>query len=341
MNKTAIIGAGSWGTALAVTLAENCPNVLLWSRRKELCRTINETRVNQDYLPGVTIPSNVTLTADLEEAVRQKDMLALVVPSHTVRDMARQIAPYTKKETIVISCAKGLEEKTYQRMTQILQEELPHCHAAVLSGPNHAEEVGRKIPSATVVSAQKRQVAEAAQDLFMTRFLRVYTNPDVVGVELGGALKNIIALGAGIADGLGFGDNTIAALMTRGISEIARLGIAMGADPLTFAGLSGIGDLMVTCTSRHSRNRSLGVELGKGKKLSEVLAGMHMVAEGVRTTRTAWELAQQYGVEMPITNQAYNVLFEEKDPRAAVVDLMRRGRTHETEDIVSDKYETW
>lgn len=341
MKKTAVIGAGSWGTALAVTLAQNCPEVTLWSRRKQLCETIDETRINADYLPGVKIPPNVNLTADLEAAVQGKSNLVLVVPSHTVRAIAKQVASFTKKDTIVISCAKGLEEDTHQRMSEILQTELPHCHAAVLSGPNHAEEVGRQVPSATVISAQERRVAEAAQDLFMTKFLRVYTNPDLVGVELGGALKNVIALGAGITEGLGYGDNTIAALMTRGITEIGRLGMAMGADPITFAGLSGIGDLMVTCTSKHSRNRNLGVELGQGKKLQDILSGMRMVVEGVRTTRTAWELGKQYGVEMPITNQAFHVLFEDKDPRTAVEDLMQRGRKHETEEIISKKYETW
>jgi glycerol-3-phosphate dehydrogenase (NAD(P)+) len=341
MKNVAVIGAGSWGTALTLALAENCSQVDLWARRAELCRAIRENRENPDYLPGVLIPPQVVVTSDLEAAVYKKTALILVVPSHTVRNIARQIAPLVNSGTLVVSCAKGVEEDTNQRMSEILQQELPGCEVAILSGPNHAEEVGRKIPSATVLSAEKRVIAEAAQDLFMTRFLRVYTNPDLVGVELGGALKNVIALGAGISDGLGFGDNTKAALMTRGLTEIARLGMKMGADPLTFAGLSGIGDLMVTCSSSHSRNRNLGIEIGRGRKLAEILAGMRMVVEGVRTTRAAWQLAERHQVEMPITQQAYNVLFADKDPRQAVVDLMQRGRRHEMEEIVSSKFKTW
>jgi glycerol-3-phosphate dehydrogenase (NAD(P)+) len=341
MNKTAVIGAGSWGTALTLALAENCSQVDLWARRPELCYSVKETRENPDYLPGVKIPGHVNVTSDLEEAVWNKEALALVVPSHTVREIARQLSPYLKNNTIVISCAKGVEENTLQRMSEVLQEELPHCQAAVLSGPNHAEEVGRRVPTATVVSAKTRIVAEAVQDLFMTGFLRVYTNPDITGVELAGALKNVIALGTGICDGLGFGDNTKAALMTRGLTEIARLGMKMGADALTFAGLAGVGDLIVTCTSQHSRNRSLGVELGRGRQLKEILPGMRMVAEGVRTTRAAWQLAQQYGVEMPISQQAYHVLFNNKNPRQAVGELMERGKTHEMEEIVPTIYQTW
>ncbi len=341
MKKVAVIGAGSWGTALTLPLAENCPQVDLWVRRFELCRSIQEAGINQDYLPGVRIPANVTVTSDLEAAISGKDVLVLVVPSHNVRTMARQIAPFLKKDTIIINCAKGMEEDTLLRISEILLEELPHCRPAVLSGPNHAEEVGRMIPSATVVSAHTKAVAEIVQDLFMTSFFRVYTNPDFLGVEISGALKNVIALGAGISDGLGFGDNTKAALMTRGLSEIARLGLKMGANPLTFAGLAGIGDLVVTCTSNHSRNRNLGIELGMGHKLQEVLTEMRMVAEGVRTTRAAWQLAKLHGEEMPITEQVYEVLFNLKNPRQAVEDLMRRGRRHEMEEIVSDKCQAW
>lgn len=341
MRSVGVIGAGSWGTALVPALAVNCPQLRLWARRPELCRAIRDTRQNEDYLPGVMIPEHVDITADLEAAVRDTDALVLVVPSHTVRAIARQVAPYIKKGTIVVNCAKGVEEDTLQRMSEVLLEELPDCLPAVLSGPNHAEEVGHRIPSATVVSAGTRVVAEAVQDLFMTPFFRVYTNPDFLGVELSGALKNVIALSAGISDGLGFGDNTKAALMTRGLTEIARLGMSMGADPLTFAGLAGIGDLVVTCTSKHSRNRSLGIELGRGRKLDEILAGMRMVAEGVRTTRAAQKLADRHGVEMPISQQAYEVLFNHKDPRRAVEDLMSRGRRHEMEEIVSSKYKTW
>lgn len=342
MKQVAVIGAGSWGTALSLTLAQNCPSVTMWARREELAVQISNTKENTDYLPGVILPEQVSVTSDMEQAVREKDVVLLVVPSHTVRATARLIAPYLKQNAIIVSCAKGLEEETFLRMSEVLVEELPqHTHTAVLSGPNHAEEVGRRIPSATVVSAGKRQAAETVQDLLMTPFFRAYTNPDMAGVELGGALKNVIALSAGIAEGLGFGDNTKAALMTRGLTEIARLGMRMGADILTFAGLSGIGDLVVTCTSRHSRNRYLGVEIGRGKTANEVLSSMRMVVEGVRTTGAAWQLSQRYAVEMPITCQTHRILFENKDPRTAVEDLMRRGRTHEMEEIVSGKYGDW
>src|SRR5690554_5892016 len=231
MKNAAVIGAGSWGTALALVLAENCDNVTLWARREELCQQISKTRENTDYLPGVLLPQNVSVTADLERAVYKKDALVLVVPSHTVRTIVRQIAPLLKECPIVVNCAKGLEEDSYCRMSQILEQELPQCPPVILSGPNHAEEVSRRIPSATVVSAKERKVAEAAQRLFMTHRLRVYTNPDVVGVELGGSLKNVIALAAGASDGLGYGDNTKAAIVTRGLTEIARLGSQMGASP--------------------------------------------------------------------------------------------------------------
>lgn len=341
MKTISVIGAGSWGTALSLALHENCPDITLWARREKLCEDIEQSRENREYLPGVTLPDSLTVTADMEKAVKEKDALALVVPSHTVRHIARQAAPYVTPGTVIISCAKGLEEKTHLRMSEVLREELPLCRIAVLSGPNHAEEVSRRIPSATVVSADSRKLAEAVQDLFMTSFLRVYTNPDLLGVELAAALKNVIALGVGISDGLGFGDNTKAALMTRGITEIARLGQKQGADLMTFAGLAGIGDLVVTCTSRHSRNRQFGMELGRGKTADQVLAEMRMVAEGVKTTAAARELAEKNGVEMPITSQVYAVLYQGKPPRQAVETLMKRGKTHEQEDIVSGKYNKW
>ncbi len=335
MNKVAIIGAGSWGTALSVVLADKCEKVTLWTRRRELCLSIREDRQNRDYLPGLTLPTNVYATDDLAEAVSDKDILVLVTPSHAIRATARMLSPLLREGTILVNCAKGLEEETLLRMSAVLAEELPAHPVSVLSGPNHAEEVGRHIPTATVVSAADQALAKLVQDLFMTPYFRVYTNRDLVGVELAGALKNVIALGAGVTDGLGFGDNTKAALMTRGLTEIARLGIRLGADSLTFAGLAGIGDLMVTCTSTHSRNRSLGFALGQGGKLEEILAGMRMVAEGVRTTRAAWNLAEQNGVEMPITWEIFQVLFKNKDPRSAVESLMKRGKANEKEDIIS------
>ncbi|MCL5981682.1 MAG: NAD(P)H-dependent glycerol-3-phosphate dehydrogenase [Firmicutes bacterium] len=339
--RVAVIGAGGWGTALTVVLAANHQNVTLWARRGELCLSMRETRENIAYLPGLTLPVNLQITSDLEQAVQGKEALVLAVPSHAVRTTARLLSPYIGRDTMVVNCAKGLEEGSQLRLSDVLRSELPQLKVAVLSGPNHAEEVGRRIPTATVVSSADRAVAEAAQDLLMTPFFRVYTNPDLVGVELGGALKNVIAIGAGISEGLGFGDNTKAALMTRGLVEIARLGVRLGADPLTFAGLSGIGDLAVTCTSRHSRNRNLGFALGAGKKLEEALAGMQMVVEGVRTTQAAWLLAQKHDTEMPITGELYQVLFAGKEPRAAVEALMLRSRTHELEEIASYSQKTW
>ncbi|MGI6659513.1 MAG: NAD(P)H-dependent glycerol-3-phosphate dehydrogenase [Dethiobacteraceae bacterium] len=341
MKEVTVIGAGSWGTAIAVVLAHNCQQVTLWTRRDELCRQINSSRENSDYLPGVKLPANVVATADLSAAVNNKEAIVLVVPSHTVRSMVQQIAPLLKNSPIMVSCAKGLEESTLFRMSEVIEQEMPGCRLAVLSGPNHAEEVGRLVPSATVVSSRERRTAEAVQELFMTQWLRVYTNPDIIGVELGGSLKNVIAVAAGIADGLSYGDNTKAALMTRGISEIARLGMQMGAEALTFAGLSGIGDLMVTCTSRHSRNRKLGFEIGKGRKLDEVVSGMRMVAEGVRTTHAARDLAQRYEVEVPITEQVYQVLFYGKDPHQAVIDLFSREKTYEMEEQVASNLKDW
>jgi glycerol-3-phosphate dehydrogenase (NAD(P)+) len=335
MKEISVIGAGGWGTALSVVLAQNCEKVTLWARRGELSQLIRETGQNPDYLPGVVLPENVFATSDLEEAVRGRDTLVLAAPSHAVRAIARLMVPFIGEGTVLVNCAKGLEEDTLLRMSAVLEQELPACRVSVLSGPNHAEEVSRFIPTATVVSATDPLLAEQIQDLFMTPNFRVYTNKDLVGVELGGALKNIIALGTGISDGLGFGDNTKAALMTRGLTEIARLGVRLGADPLTFAGLSGIGDLVVTCTSKHSRNRSLGFALGRGKGLEEILIGMRTVAEGVRTTQAACSLARQNGVEMPITNVIYNIMFKGKDPLAGVEELMKRGRTHEKEDIIS------
>lgn len=341
MKSAVVIGAGSWGSALSMVLAENLPHVTLWIRRRELYLSIKEKKENTYYLPGVFLPDHVELTNDMEEAVHAKDVVVLAVPSHALRETACLLKPFIKAGTVLVNCAKGIEAGTLLRMSAVLEEELPLSPSAVLSGPNHAEEVGRRIPSATVVSAKELSVAEKVQELFMTPFFRVYTNPDLVGVELGGALKNVIALGSGISDGLGFGDNTKAALITRGLTEITRLGKCMGANPLTFAGLSGVGDLVVTCISKHSRNHNLGLDLGMGKKLQDVLAGTRMVAEGVRTTQAAWLLAQQYGVEMPITNQTYQVLFSQKEPRAAVEELMRRIGKHEREELVSYRKESW
>jgi glycerol-3-phosphate dehydrogenase (NAD(P)+) len=333
-----VIGSGSWGTALAVMLSKKGYNVNLWSWLEEESRRLAETRENIDFLPGVLIPSNVQCTWDIEECVRNVDVVVNAVPSHAVRNTIQKLKRFIHQGQVIVNVSKGLEESTLLRLSQVIKDEIPYAKIAVLSGPSHAEEVARDIPTTSVVASKERKIAEFVQDVFMNPKFRVYTNPDIIGVELGGALKNVIALSAGICDGLGFGDNTKAALMTRGITEIARLGINLGAKLETFAGLSGIGDLIVTCTSMHSRNRRAGILIGKGKSLEEALKEVHMVVEGVNTTRAAYKLAQKNNVEMPIVNEAYNVLFNYKSPKTAVVDLMMRSKTHEMKEVVMEKY---
>ncbi|KXS42311.1 MULTISPECIES: NAD(P)H-dependent glycerol-3-phosphate dehydrogenase [unclassified Candidatus Frackibacter] len=340
MEKVAVIGGGSWGSALAIVLAQNGYQVNLRDISPEQVEEINDKRSNNNYLPGVKFPDNITATTDLEEAVKDVGLVVVVVPSHVIREVAKELKGLISADTLVVSATKGIEDKTYHRMSEVLKDELrPELHddIAVLSGPSHAEEVSRGIPTTVVVASQSRQLAERIQDIFMSDTFRVYTNPDIVGVELGGALKNIIAIAAGIADGLGYGDNTQAALITRGLTEIKRLGIALGADPMTFAGLSGMGDLVVTCASQHSRNRRLGTKIGSGKSLEEALDEMVMVAEGVRTAKAAYHLARDRQVEVPIINKAYEVLFKGKDPQQGVNELMQRGKKHEIEEVVSNK----
>ncbi|MGB9802582.1 NAD(P)H-dependent glycerol-3-phosphate dehydrogenase [Desulfofundulus sp.] len=335
-QKVAILGAGSWGTALAVLLAGKGIQVDMWSRREDLAAQINAEGQNSRYLPGVYLPPNVRVTTELSSVVKNARAVIFSVPSHAFREALRSSLPYLPAGAILINAAKGIEEDSLLTLSQVFAAEAGEEDSnryVVLSGPSHAEEVGRGIPTAVVVAGRDMSVVEAAQDLLMTGNFRVYTNPDVAGVELGGALKNIIALGTGIADGLGFGDNTKAALMTRGLAEMTRLGLAMGANPLTFAGLAGVGDLIVTCTSMHSRNRRAGIEIGRGKSLSEAVASVQMVVEGVRTTRAAYRLAARHRVEMPITEQMYRVLFEGLPPREAVVNLMSRGRRREMEEV--------
>lgn len=330
MAEVAVYGAGSWGTAIAVMLAKAGRQAVLIGRNDLQIAAMREHRVNQHYLPGIDLPEKLDITTDL--AALSAPAVIFSVPSHAVRQAAGLVRPYLTPESIIVNTAKGLEEGSHLRLSQVLGAELPGHAVAVLSGPSHAEEVGAEMPT-TVVVAAETGVAEAVQDLMMNPSFRVYTNPDIVGVELGGALKNIIALCTGIADGLGFGDNTRAALMTRGLAEIARLGVAMGGHPLTFAGLAGVGDLIVTCTSRHSRNHRAGVALGEGKPLAQVLAEVGMVVEGVRTTRVAYELGRERGISMPITEQAFQVLFGGVEPKQAVAELMQRGKTHELEEV--------
>ncbi|MGI9952864.1 NAD(P)H-dependent glycerol-3-phosphate dehydrogenase [Moorellaceae bacterium AZ2] len=327
--KITVLGAGSWGTALAVLLARKGFQVILWARRAELAHRLKENKENTDYLPGVVLPDSLTVETDVARALCEADVVVFSVPSQAVRETARRVKPYLKPEAVVVNTAKGLELDSGLRLSQVLTEEGIE-RLAVLSGPSHAEEVGRGLPTTVVVASRRRRIAEYVQDIFMCPSFRVYTNPDLVGVELGGALKNIIALATGMSDGLELGDNARAALMTRGLAEIARLGVAMGASPLTFAGLAGVGDLIVTCSSMYSRNRRAGISLGRGLPLNEVLAQVGMVVEGVLTTAAARRLAQQLGVPMPVTEEVYQVLYNQKPARECVAALMERKPTMET-----------
>ena len=327
-----IVGAGGWGTALATVAAQNAEKVTLWVREDEVRQEIRDKRTNSIFLPGVELSRNIAPVASFE-AFKECNVVLMVVPSSFVRTTGELLRPHLSPGTPVANAGKGFDVATGDRLSVTLAKVLgPDNPVAVLSGPNHAEEVGRGLPSLTVAAAEDRTVAEALQDAMMTKMFRIYTNNDIIGVELGGALKNIIALAAGALDGLGYGDNTKAALMTRGMTEIVRLGKALGAQPSTFAGLSGMGDLIVTCTSPHSRNRRAGLALGQGKKLSEILGSTSMVVEGVNATKAAYNLAKIHNVEMPITEALYEVLFGDRNPREAVANLMTRMPKHETEE---------
>lgn len=328
MKTVAVIGSGSWGTALAVQLRNAGNNVILWSFKEEEARAILSERENKEFLPGVKLSSEIVVTYK-DEDVAWADMFVLATPSKFVRNMAKRFSPYIKKDQIVVNVAKGLEEGTLLRLSEVIKEEIPQCRVASLSGPSHAEEVGKGMATAIVAASADYEAAKAVQDVFMTEMFRVYINTDIIGVELGGALKNLIALAAGICDGLGYGDNPKAALMTRGLAEIIRLGAAMGANPETFGGLTGIGDLIVTCTSMHSRNRRAGILLGQGKSLEETLNEVHMVVEGISNAKAAYELSQKYNVNMPITTEINNVLYKGKNVNEAVYDLMTRDKTDE------------
>lgn len=335
-KRAAVLGAGSWGTVLASVLADNGLDVTLWARRRELAEEIHRENRNSKYLPGILLPDSLRGTDSVEEAVADKDLVLVVVPSQSMREVARKMAPWLGKNTLVVHASKGFELNSLKCMSTVLEEELPGAadRIAVLSGPSHAEEVIRKSPTTVVVASACPSAAEEAQELLINSYFRVYTHSDVIGVEVGGSLKNIIALGAGLSDGLGFGDNAKAALITRGLAEMARLGMAMGAKPITFAGLSGVGDLVVTCTSRHSRNWQAGNLLSQGLGMEEVLKRMGMVVEGIKTTQAARQLSLRYQVEMPITRELHAVLFEGKLPRKAVEDLMARGKTEEMEEML-------
>lgn len=324
--KVGVIGAGSWGIALAKLLDGNGHQVTVWSIIKEEIDMLNKEREHKDKLPGVKLPESMTFTNDLKEAMEDKDVLVLAVPSPFTRSTAHSMASYIKDGQIIVNVAKGIEEHTMLTLSQIIEEELPTANVAVLSGPSHAEEVGRGIPTTIVVGAKKKETAEYLQNVFMNSVFRVYISPDVLGIELGAALKNVVALAAGIADGLGYGDNSKAALITRGLAEISRLGTAMGGRFETFSGLTGIGDLIVTCASMHSRNRRAGILIGQGKTMQEAMDEVKMVVEGVYSAKAAMELAEKYQVEMPIIEQVNKVLFENKPAADAVKDLMLRDK---------------
>ncbi len=329
MKKISVIGSGSWGTALAVMLDKYGHDVTIWSWKEEEARRIREDHEHREFLPGVRINESVKIETSPEKSIEGADIIIAAIPSKFVRLNMEKFAPYFKKEQIIVNVAKGLEDGSLLTLAEVIKDCVPQCEVCVLSGPSHAEEVGRDIPTACVVASHDEATAKMIQEEFMNPNFRLYTNTDVLGVELGGALKNIIALAAGMSDGLSYGDNTKAALMTRGIAEISRLGIAMGAKADTFGGLSGIGDLIVTCTSMHSRNRRAGILLGQGKTLDETLQEVHMVVEGVNTAQAAYHLSQKYNVNMPITSEINKVLFEGKDARKAVLDLMMRDKTSE------------
>jgi len=324
--------AGSWGTALACVLATNGHEVTIWSRNAEQVEEINKLHQNHRFLGDHRLPMNIKATTSMEVATLHADAILLAAPSSAMRQVTRELQAFLPSDILIIHAAKGFETGSLFPMSKVIAEELTQIDAnriVVLSGPSHAEEVIQQFPTTIVVASASIEAAKAAQDLLINNDFRVYTNLDIQGVELAGALKNIIAIGAGMVDGLSFGDNAKAALITRGLAEITRLGVTMGANPLTFAGLAGIGDLIVTCTSRHSRNWRAGYQIAQGTAVQVVLSEMGMVVEGVKTTNAAMALARQYQVDMPITEQLYLVLFEDKDPRLAVEDLMGRGRTQE------------
>ena len=332
MAAIGVIGSGTWGTALAILLVQNHNQVALWSAFAEEADKIRTDKKHPN-LPEAVIPEELEITADLQAAMEGKEMLVLAVPSIFVRQTAAKMAPFCRQGQIIVNVAKSIEEQSLKPLSEVIEEELPMADVAVLSGPSHAEEVSRLLPTTCVAGAHKRETAEKIQAVFMSQAFRVYTSPDMIGIEVGAALKNVIALAAGMADGLGYGDNTKAALITRGIAEIGRLGAAMGGKPQTFAGLSGIGDLIVTCASMHSRNRRAGILIGKGYSMEEAMKEVKMVVEGVYSAKAALALSKKYQVPMPIVEQVNQILFEGKPAKEAVADLMLRDRQIESRDL--------
>ena len=326
--RVAVIGAGGWGTALATLLVTIGHRVCLWVRRPALCEELRTTQENRTYLPGVLLPESLTYSGSFSEAANKADVIVLSIPSHVIRMIIRQLAAALSETSILVSTAKGIEEETLQTVTSVLRDELPvslHSQLAVLSGPSFATDVARGQPTAVTVAAEQEAIATAVQQAFSSARFRVYTTTDVVGVEVGGAVKNVIAIAAGVSDGLGYGHSARAALITRGLAEITRLAVRMGANPQTLPGLSGMGDLVLTCTSNLSRNYTVGVRVGRGEKIADLLAGMTTVAEGIRTCRSVFSLAQRLGVEMPIVEQVYALLYAEKPAQQIVTALLTRG----------------
>jgi glycerol-3-phosphate dehydrogenase (NAD(P)+) len=331
--KVSVLGGGSWGTALAIILSNNGHDVTLWEYNKQYVKDLKKHFENKVFLPGIKIPTEIEITHSLKDASTDRHMIVIAIPTQFIRSVLKQIKKISFKNTTFVSVSKGIEKDTLLTVNHIIMEELkiPEDSIGVLSGPSHAEEVSRKIPTAVVAASSSIETAREIQTAFANSYFRVYSSTDIVGVELGGALKNVIAVGAGIIDGAQFGDNTKAAIMTRGIAEISRLGVELGARPETFSGLSGMGDLIVTCMSRHSRNRYVGEQIGMGKKLPEVLKSMKMVAEGVETCKSVHQLAAKHHIDVPIANAVYNILFNEKDPVKVTNDLMSRGMKIELE----------
>lgn len=333
MKKISVIGAGSFGTALSVVLGSNGFKVTIWAREDDVTKGINRDRVNPEYLTDIDLPEEVHATSSIEEALKGAEMVLFATPTHALREVALKVRPFLSGEEFVVTVSKGIEKDSFMTPSQILANVLEGVvledQIGVLTGPSHAEEVGLCKPTTVVASAYSKRTARIIQETFMSPCFRVYLNYDIVGVEIGGALKNIMAIAAGIIEGADLGDNAKAALMTRGLHEMKRMGTALGASQDTFSGLTGMGDLIVTCTSRHSRNRFVGYHIGKGKKLEEIISGMNMVAEGVKTAESVHQWARKNGVEMPITEAVYQVLFENMDPRDAVKKLMTRNAKNE------------
>ena len=329
MEKIGIIGAGSWGTALSLALANNGHSVLIWSIVEAEIDMLKKNHEHLDKLPGVKLPDTVDFTTDIEKTITESDMLVLAVPSVFTRSTAQKMNPYVKDGQIIVCVAKGIEDDTLMTISDVVEQEIPKADVAVLCGPSHAEEVGISLPTTLVAGAHTKATAEHIQEVFMSQVLRVYTSPDMLGMELGGSLKNVIAIAAGMADGLGYGDNTKAALITRGIAEISRLAIAMGAAPETLSGLTGIGDLIVTCESKHSRNRKAGMLIGQGYTMDQATAEVKMVVEGIYSAKAALALAKKYNVEIPIIEEVNKVLFEDKPAKEAVSELMLRDKRTE------------